>query len=190
MSHESYFENQIETIQRSGRMIQGVFDPEGEETTFLYSIGNSYKKSNAFQNEYLLFSDTDFGAIIINMVADHIDEEMIVLPTDEVTYLPGLLEGVVCVQEAWSKEVEMGEDHCIAIRPISGLLEKITRDRYVCALGAPAFEDYVASGNNLFQIALPDSLGRFPGEAGCNRQIASEMPDFFHIPARDVIPKV
>ena len=188
--NDKYVETFIRNIEKTGRMIQGVFDPDGEEACFLYTVGNSYKKEDGYQNEYLVFSDNDFGAVIINMVADYIDEEGIVLPTDEVTYLPGLLEGVICVQQAWLKEVEMGEEHCIAIRPLSGLLETITREKYTCALGAPVFEEYVASGNNLFQIVLPDALGRFPGESGCNRQIASEVPDFFHLPSREVIPTI
>jgi hypothetical protein len=190
MSDHEYIQTIIRNIEETGRMIQGVYDPEGEEASFLYTVGNSHNKEVGYQNEYIAFSDSDFGGVFLNMVADYVDEEDIVLPTDEVTYLPGLLEGVICVQQAWMKEVEMGEQHCVAIRPLSGLLGTISRERYACAIGAPFFEDYVASGNNLFQVVLPDAQGRFPGESGCNRQIASEVPDFFHLPSREVIPVI
>ena len=170
-STSSYISDLVDLVHNSGRQITGVFDPEHQDPTFFYSIGNSSYKGS-YPLEFISWWQTDKTPCgLINDVGDGLHA------------LPDLArqvaEGGAMVTGALGAEAEFG----VILRPLTGFLARVTRERYACALTNPAFfgEDLLMP-NDLIQILIPDLQGVFPGEEGCHPAINEWVPESLRLP--------
>ncbi len=161
----------IEDILERGRGIIGVKDPNPTESrvpTFFYSIGNSYYGETPL--EFICFWHTPTGAKAINYVAE--------LLLKNPVYLRSVLDNEVTItgtQDLFDSGVD------VALRPLTGVLEDIVRDRFVCQLDRDEYSPYVRP-HHLIQVVLPDLSNKFPGDPKHHADRDCLLPEYLYLP--------
>jgi len=167
-SLDAYHSAVIRNIHEYGQHICGVHDPRGNDPNLFYTIGNSYDAVPPV--ELFCFWKSNIGSGILTMVSYLLKtspEFCEKVFSQEVTYHWGFLG--------------LDEEVPIALRQISGLLERVAKDKYVCQLDKPEFSKYIKP-HKLIQVILPDMNHRFPGDPLFDDDFVDAIPGFLHLP--------
>ena len=81
----------------------------------------------------------------------------------------------------WKSFLGLDEEVPIALRQVSGLLDRVVREKYVCQLEKPEFSEYIKP-HQLIQVILPDMNHRFPGDPLFDDDFVDTIPSFLHLP--------
>ena len=167
-SHGRYVDAVIQNIQQCGQHVCSVYDPDNIDPSFFYTIGNSFASQPPV--ELFSFWKSGIGGFLLNCVSFRMKYDSKFCESvlsQEISYHWGFLG--------------MEEETPIALRVVSGLLERIVRDKYVCQLEKEEFSEYVKP-HQLIQVILPDMNGRFPGDPKFDEDFLEIIPEFLHLP--------
>lgn len=167
-SWNAYHSAVIHNIREYGQHVRGVHDPSGFNPSFFYTIGNSYDAVPPV--ELFTFWESEIGDCLLKMVSYQMrtsPEFCEKVFSQEISYHWGFLG--------------LDEETPIALRVMSGLLDRVVREKYVCQLGKPEFSKYIKP-HQLIQVILPDMNHRFPGDPLFDEDFVDAIPSFLHLP--------
>ena len=154
----------ISAINKYGVYIQGVFDCEGKEPTFCYSIGNSCW-SNHPTECFCFYPNGQVCSDVTDVVAR-------ILREDE-NLFHRLLNETLIVHNVGNLDVPP-----VAIRIIDDSLRDIAMNAYTCHYHLGMTLGYVYP-HRLVQILIADDQGFFPGQSGCSAAYQLTTPECF-----------
>lgn len=167
-SLDAYHSAVIHNIREHGLHVCGVHDPSGNDPNFFYTIGNSYDALPSV--ELFTFWKSDIGGGLLNMVSYQMrtsPEFCETVFSKEVSYHWGFLGS--------------NEEVPIALRRVSGLLERVVREKYVCQHDNTEFSRFIKP-HQLIQVLIPDFNHRFPGDPDFDQDLLDTIPEFLQIP--------
>ena len=168
LSNNSYVNTVVRNIRECGQHVCGVRDPNNVDPLFYYTIGNSFTSDAPV--EFFCFWKSDLGGVILNMVSYQMNrcpEFRDSVLSHEISYHWGFLG--------------LNEETPIALRVMSGFLEDVVRDKYVCQLGKEEFSSFVRP-HQLIQVVLPDFDNHFPGDPCFDEDLLDTIPEYLHLP--------
>lgn len=165
---DTYHSAVIHNIREYGQHICGVHDPIGNDPSFFYTIGNSYDAVPPV--ELFCFWKSPIGSGILKIVSYQMrtsPEFCEKVFSQDISYHWGFLG--------------LDEEVPVALRQVSGLLDRVVKEKYVCQLGKPEFSKYIKP-HQLIQVILPDMNHRFPGDPLFDDDLSDTIPSFLHLP--------
>jgi hypothetical protein len=119
LSNESYVDAVIRNIRECGQHICGVHDPNNVDPLFFYTMGNSFSSDPPVV--LFCFWKSCLGGVILNIVSYQMNR------------CPEFRDSVLShkISYHWGF-LGLDEETPIALRVMSGFLEDVVRDNYVC----------------------------------------------------------